>query len=178
MSEISPTWTDERVERLKQLWSEGHSASEVAKTLGGITRNAVIGKVHRLKLSGRARPVGPPKEKKSRILAGSRRRSSPTRTFAKNRKKLTQRPASEISPATEALIASDIPAPVGPGVTLMMLNPKMCKWPIGEPEDFGFHFCAHTVRDGYPYCTHHALIAYQPNKPRNRNPGTIRGFYR
>ncbi len=117
------TWTDERVSLLRQLWGNGKSASEIAQILGDeITRNAVIGKAHRLGLSGRPSPI---------------------------RKK----------PAAEAEVAS--------GATILSLTDRMCKWPIGDPREPGFHFCGRPSVAGLPYCQEHAALAYQsPNAKR------------
>ena len=118
-------WTDERVEQLKKLWSEGLSASQIAKQLGGVTRNAVIGKVHRLGLSGRATPSRPAR----RTVKPSRPRTTTASTAP------TPRPAARPSPSASP--APQAPAPVEPAVlpsgefaTVLTLRDSMCKWPI------------------------------------------------
>ena len=155
-------WTDERVEELKKLWSEGLSASQIAKQLGGVTRNAVIGKVHRLGLSGRATPSRPAR----RTVKPSRPRTTATTTAPAARP--AARPAPSASPAAPA------PAPVEPAVlpsgefaTVLTLRDSMCKWPIGDPADPKFAFCGRKATSG-PYCAEHAKVAFQPAKKREK----------
>lgn len=152
-------WTDERVEDLKKLWQDGLSASQIAKQLGGVTRNAVIGKVHRLSLSGRATPSKParpvfraPRAPRALAPAAPRRIAEPV-------------VAEEVS--------EPVPAPVrylseAPGsATILTLGAHMCKWPIGDPGNDGFTFCGRRQDDG-PYCLEHARVAYQPSSTKKR----------
>lgn len=150
-------WTDERVTTLKKLWLEGLSASQIAKQLGGVTRNAVIGKVHRLGLSGRAAP------------------SQPTRTTFK-----APRPARPVSaPAPRRVeAASHAPQPQpraivydeSPGsATVLTLGAHMCKWPIGDPSADSFTFCGRRNDGDGPYCVQHASVAYQPQQARKKS---------
>lgn len=151
-------WTDERVELLKKLWQDGLSASQIAKQLGGVTRNAVIGKVHRLGLSGRAAP------------------SKPARTTFK-----APRPARPAAAATPRRIAEPLsalhpqqPQPAryveeAPGAaTVLTLGAHMCKWPIGDPSLDSFTFCGRRSGDG-PYCQEHSQVAYQPAQAKKRS---------
>ena len=150
-------WTDERVASLKKIWLEGHSASQIAKQLGGVTRNAVIGKVHRLGLSGRATP------------------SQPQRPALRITKPV--RPAAPAAPArrVEAAVAPTISAPQmvverreTPGsATVLTLGACICKWPIGDPASTEFTFCGRRASQG-PYCGEHAQVAYQP-APKKAN---------
>jgi len=148
--EAAMGWTDERVSTLKKLWLEGLSASQIAKQLGGVTRNAVIGKVHRLGLSGRAAP------------------SQPTRPAFKPQR--VARPAiSAPQPIRRAVaVAPQPPEPVvrrveEPGsATVLTLGAHMCKWPIGDPSTEGFSFCGRRTGEDGPYCNEHARVAYQP----------------
>jgi GcrA cell cycle regulator len=147
------SWTDERVETLKKLWLEGLSASQIAKQLGGVTRNAVIGKVHRLGLSGRATPSQPQR--------AAFRAPRPPRPV----------PPPAIPRRVEAAPAAAAPPPVpmlpeAPGTaTVLTLGAHMCKWPIGDPSSDDFTFCGRRVGDG-PYCDDHARVAYQPQQKR------------
>ena len=145
-------WTEERVEILKKLWLDGLSASQIAKQLGGVTRNAVIGKVHRLGLSGRAAP------------------SQPTRPAFKAPR--PARPAAPVAhaPAPRRLVAEPVaqpmPRPIAyveePGsATVLTLGAHMCKWPIGDPSTDGFTFCGRRNGGDGPYCVEHARVAYQ-----------------
>jgi GcrA cell cycle regulator len=148
-------WTDERVEMLKKLWLDGLSASQIAKQLGGVTRNAVIGKVHRLGLSGRATP------------------SQPQRPAFKAPR--TTRPAIAAPPRREPA-APTVPVavfyPEEPGsATVLTLGAHMCKWPIGDPSTDGFTFCGRRSNDG-PYCVEHARVAYQPQQKKGRSPAS------
>lgn len=154
-------WTDERVEELKKLWSEGLSASQIAKQLGGVTRNAVIGKVHRLGLSGRATPSRPAR----RPAKPSRPRTTATLTEPVR----AARPA----PSAPATIPS---APVEPAVlpsgefaTVLTLKDSMCKWPIGDPAQASFRFCGRKTGASNAYCDAHANMAYQPSQKRRRS---------
>ena len=142
-------WTDERVSLLKKLWLDGLSASQIAKQLGGVTRNAVIGKVHRLGLSGRAAP------------------SQPARPVFKAPR--PARPAVQVQPVTRRPAAVEAPMPVVyraeevGSATVLTLGAHMCKWPIGDPSRDGFSFCGRrTGGDDGPYCGEHAALAYQP----------------
>src|SRR5579884_3935164 len=145
-------WTDERVELLKKLWQDGLSASQIAKQLGGVTRNAVIGKVHRLGLSGRAAP------------------SKPARTVFK-----APRPARPVVPSAPRRIAEPHPAPApmrvideAPGMaTVLTLGAHMCKWPIGDPALDNFTFCGRRTDEG-PYCHEHSQVAYQPAQAKKK----------
>jgi GcrA cell cycle regulator len=153
-------WTDERVELLKKLWQDGLSASQIAKQLGGVTRNAVIGKVHRLGLSGRAAPSKParPVFKAPRPARQAAAPAAPRR----------------IAPPPLAAAAPPPQPPVryveeAPGAaTVLTLGAHMCKWPIGDPSSDDFTFCGRRASEG-PYCVEHARIAYQPAQAKKRS---------
>ena len=147
-------WTEERVAVLKKLWLEGLSASQIAKQLGGITRNAVIGKVHRLGLSGRAAP------------------SQPSRPVFKAPR--PPRPAPTAPLAPRRIVATGPSEPVMPtyneepgSATVLTLGNHMCKWPIGDPSSDNFTFCGRRIGEG-PYCVEHARQAYQPQQKGRR----------
>ncbi len=148
-------WTDERVATLKKLWLEGLSASQIAKQLGGVTRNAVIGKVHRLGLSGRAAP------------------SQPSRSTFKAPR--PPRPVSAPSPRRlEAHAPQPLPRPIvfdeAPGTaTVLTLGAHMCKWPIGDPSADSFTFCGRRNEGDGPYCPQHAQVAYQPAQSKKKS---------
>lgn len=164
-------WTDDRVEVLKKLWAEGLSASQIAKQLGGVTRNAVIGKVHRLGLAGRAapsRPVArialPPRIKpvaapRPTVVAGTDHAAAAARAAA---------PAA----APQQPVA---PRPAAPRerntnvIGVLELTSHTCRWPIGDPDDPDFGFCGMKTEAGLPYCAEHAAIAYQ--QQQDRRPG-------
>jgi GcrA cell cycle regulator len=157
--EASLSWTDERVAALKKLWLDGLSASQIAKQLGGVTRNAVIGKVHRLGLSGRAAPSQP-----QRPVFKAPRPARPA---------VTAQPAQRrVEPATPVPAAP--PAPTyfraeEPGsATVLTLGAHMCKWPIGDPASDGFSFCGRRTGEDGPYCIEHARVAYQPQQKKTR----------
>lgn len=154
-------WTDERVSLLRKLWTEGLSASQIAKQLGGVTRNAVIGKVHRLGLAGRATPSRPAK----RPVRVARPRPAANPSAPRLRNPLAIGGAtvpSVIIPHLEPLPLDD-----GTNVTVLTLTDRMCKFPIGDPTDTDFAFCGRDVCSG-PYCTDHARLAYQPSQSRRR----------
>ena len=154
-------WTDERVETLKKLWLDGLSASQIAKQLGGVTRNAVIGKVHRLGLSGRATPSQP-----QRTAFKAPRAPRPAIAAA-------PAPRRAIEPALPAHLPAPALAPEEPGTaTVLTLGAHMCKWPIGDPASDGFTFCGRrSEREGGPYCSEHARVAYQPQQKKAGRSG-------
>ena len=151
-------WTEDRVGALKKLWLEGQSASQIAKQLGGgVTRNAVIGKVHRLGLSGRAAPSQPARA----TFRPSRPRPAAPPTQAPSAPRRIE--AVQARPA-----AAQVPAPMPdlPGTaTVMTLGAHMCKWPIGDPSSNEFSFCGRRSSEGV-YCVEHARVAYQPQVKR------------
>jgi len=175
------TWTDERVELLKKLWCEGHSASQIAKELGGVTRNAVIGKATRLKLV-RHTNLGFRRSTKSRTPRRARAKKPPAITpqavSVPNRDSLGScGPASKtVSIAAVAARPPDAPPlddapfhlppdPADPPepvkrLSVLELDETTCKWPIGDPGLPGFHFCGRRSGEGVPYCEHHCRIAY------------------
>jgi GcrA cell cycle regulator len=142
-------WTDERVETLKRLWRDGLSAAQVAKALGGVTRNAVIGKVHRLGLSG------------SRSAANRRPRSAKVRPA-----RLPRGRTIAASPAEAETARFEEPA--GLARRLEDLCIRACKWPIGDPKAEDFAFCGRDAEDG-PYCVVHRRRAYTPGGVRPRH---------
>jgi GcrA cell cycle regulator len=150
-------WTDERVELLKKLWQDGLSASQIAKQLGGVTRNAVIGKVHRLGLSGRAAPSKParPQFKSPRPVRVSTAAPSAPRRIAE--------PAS-LPAAPPTRYVDEAPGTA----TVLTLGAHMCKWPIGDPALESFTFCGRRTDEG-PYCHEHAQVAYQPAQAKKRS---------
>ncbi len=153
-------WTDERVELLKKLWQDGLSASQIAKQLGGVTRNAVIGKVHRLGLSGRATPSKP-----ARTTFKAPRPARPVAAPSAPRR---------IAEPLSALSPQQPPTPVryvdeAPGTaTVLTLGAHMCKWPIGDPSLDTFTFCGRRSGEG-PYCHEHSQVAYQPAQSKKRS---------
>jgi GcrA cell cycle regulator len=160
------TWTDERVETLKKLWGDGLSASQIAGELGGITRNAVIGKVHRLGLSGRAKSPSSasPRPRKPRPQHMMR----VSRPAVRGNTALAQAFDYEVEAEPE-LIENVIP--LGQRRTLLELNEDTCRWPIGDPGTTEFYFCGGQSITTGPYCGYHSRIAYQPaNLRRDRRP--------
>ncbi|MDG1825611.1 MAG: GcrA family cell cycle regulator [Henriciella sp.] len=159
-------WTEDRVEVLKKLWAEGHSASQIAKELGGVTRNAVIGKVHRLGLSGRATPSRP--VKRPPRLARPKPRVQPDGSVVAP--KVSPSIAAPLKSAEKtAMLATLPPKPLADGeaATILTLRDSMCKWPIGDPADPKFAFCGRKSATG-PYCAEHAKVAFQPAKKREK----------
>lgn len=163
-------WTDDRVELLKTLWAEGLSASQIANRLGGVTRNAVIGKVHRLGLSGRTTTS---RAKTPR----ARRRPSHTQTRA-SRPQLRTQGSAALKPSYETDAEEDLNVapspilelviPVEERASILTLTETRCRWPIGDPGDEEFHFCGRDCDVSASYCEHHAQIAYQPVQSRRR----------
>ncbi|NRP74663.1 hypothetical protein ILFOPFJJ_05585 [Ensifer psoraleae] len=160
------TWTEARVERLKSLWAEGLSASQIAGELGGVTRNAVIGKVHRLGLSGRAKGSAKPVRQKSRAnnQAPAHPRSQAVRARIIGNTVLAL-PADEIE-AEPLRLGSTVELtevfPINGRLTLMELGETTCRWPIGDPRSSDFRFCGARITPGATYCSAHSCLAYQP----------------
>lgn len=159
------SWTDERVELLKKLWSEGLSASQIAGRIGSVTRNAVIGKVHRLGLSGRA-TTSRMKTHRARPRVASQKRMV-TRT---NRYPTAGNPAvrSLFAPDAEPYVPAfeELVIPLHERKTIQTLTESHCRWPIGDPQHADFHFCGKGKVPGLPYCEFHARRAFQPPQPR------------
>jgi GcrA cell cycle regulator len=173
-------WTEDRVEILKKLWTEGLSASQIAKQLGGVTRNAVIGKVHRLGLAGRAAPSRPVKRISVPI---ARPRPAPLSDQVVAAAKAAR--LAEIARAESAAQAARAPMPAfnpvkpkprptrdGEIIGVLQLGAHMCKWPIGDPGDVDFGFCGSHCEGSAVYCEEHAAIAFQP--AILRRPGMTR----
>lgn len=136
-------WTEERVEVLSKLWAEGLSASQIARTLGDVTRNAVIGKVHRLGLSGRATPA---RQERPRI--STRRKPMPKPVII------------------EPEVIEEEKLDDGNYATVLTIKERMCKWPIGHPGTESFHFCGRGASQSSPYCDAHTRVAYQASTSR------------
>ncbi len=223
------SWTDERIETLKRLWEQGLTASQIADDLGNVTRNAVIGKAHRLGLKARPSPVKAGEEA-SPAPAPRAAAPRPTPRAAEPRASETRAPqpraaepakpaapraapppaAPAPAPAAAAPDAPAAPAPtkpdaprmvsIGPGgfirqgpgdqqapippapprrrvpakpsaeiadkTSLLDLNDRICRWPMGHPGEADFHFCGQPVNPGYPYCVDHCGRAFQAQLPR------------
>jgi len=183
-------WTEERVELLKKLWLEGLSASQIAGVLGeGVTRNAVIGKVHRLKLSGRAKPassaaprVRPAPRPAARRIASPSASPRPSSSFGASMKarpmsggggaiqgatalKISEEYEVEIEVAPQS---AELFIPVEQRLTLLQLNEHTCKWPIGDPLTPEFYFCGQHSDEGKPYCDFHSRRAYHQLDKKRR----------
>ncbi|MFN3457547.1 MAG: GcrA family cell cycle regulator [Novosphingobium sp.] len=218
------SWTDERIEKLTKMWEGGSTASQIAEELGGVSRNAVIGKAHRLGLKARPSPVKA-NEKPDAAAAAPAPKAPKPAAPPPEPKVAAPRPApapvapapapraAAPAPAPEAKVASDAPAPapqprivsVGPGgflrqgpgdqqapippapprrlvparpspeiadkTSLLDLNDRICRWPMGHPGEPDFHFCGDKVNPGFPYCVEHCGRAYQAQLPRgHRRP--------
>jgi GcrA cell cycle regulator len=153
-------WTEERVETLKALWLDGLSASQIAKQLGGVTRNAVIGKVHRLGLSGRATPSQPSQVFKPPRPARPISAAPPSPRRAA--------PPILVEPRRPAEAELPVPMEERGGATVLTLGRHMCKWPIGDPSSNEFTFCGRRSADERPYCVEHAKLAYQPQQSKKK----------
>ena len=165
------SWTDERVELLRLHWLEGKSASQIANLLGhGLTRNAVIGKVHRLGLAGRAKSPGSggahprqsaPRHAERRVSAP--RAAAPRMVQGATALAIAPQSLTEAEPeAYESVVL-----PMSLRVTIVELREAMCRWPLGDPASTEFRYCGSPSSSG-PYCAHHAGLAYQPAQDRRR----------
>ena len=176
-SEVKLPWTEDRVEILKKLWAEGLSASQIATKLGmGVTRNAVIGKVHRLNLAGRQtapRTQAPrtggarkPTREGGAPHRGPSTPSMPTAGSAALKSYAQPQHNPRLAPLPEPKPLRLVDLPKDGRITILHLSDKTCKWPIGDPNHEDFCFCGHGPRDGSPYCEYHARMAYQPAQER------------
>ena len=138
------SWTEEKVLKLKQLWSKGHTASQIAEELGDTTRNAVIGKAHRLNLEARA-PSKQSAQSSTSANRPARRGSAPTSRKAKFQSILLDKNFEPENPKS-----------------LEELTDQTCKWPIGHPNEEKFYFCGRKPEGEFPYCKLHVLYAFQP----------------
>ena len=139
------SWTEEKVAKLKELWGKGNTASQIAEIIGGISRNAVIGKAHRLNLSAKIK----------------------TRTATSNHnfensldEKITKSKRVRRSKFKSLIIEKDF-EPENPK-QLEELDENSCKWPIGHPDEKSFYFCGRSSLKDFSYCKLHLLYAYQP----------------
>lgn len=203
------SWTEERIERLKKMWHDGATASQIADELGGVSRNAVIGKAHRLGLEQRPSPVKPGEEKEVKRAsptaaaavkpakadapkaATAATESSTTTQPTAPAQRLTpqelqyrsigpggfirQGPGEQQAPIPPAPPRRLVPAKPSPEVadktSLLELNDRICKWPIGHPGEPDFYFCGQPANPGFPYCVEHCGVAYQAQLPRrDRRP--------
>jgi GcrA cell cycle regulator len=202
------SWTEERIERLKTMWADGATASQIADELGGVSRNAVIGKAHRLGLEQRPSPVKPGDDDKAKKPVQAAAPAAPPPPRPEPRAEPVRqaspvpltaaaaaaRPANEVQyrsigpggfirqgpgdqqpPIPPAPPRRLIPAKPSPEVadktSLLDLNERVCKWPIGHPGEPDFHFCGQAANPGFPYCVQHCGVAYQAQLPRrDRRP--------
>ncbi|THD45774.1 MAG: GcrA cell cycle regulator [Bradyrhizobium sp.] len=167
------SWTDERVELLRQLWLDGRSASQISAQLGhGVTRNAVIGKVHRLGLAGRAKapaastPRATPQRSAPRSNGGGGGGGG-VRTVVRgaNALAMVTEPALDTRPVFRE---EDVVVPMSLRVTIVELKEAMCRWPLGDPTTAEFRYCGSPSGGAGPYCVHHGKLAYQPLQDRRR----------
>ncbi len=222
------SWTDERIDTLKTMWEAGQTASQIAEALGGVSRNAVIGKAHRLGLQSRPSPVkpnepaaapapvvaepapivaapepapvvaappAPPRpvpapepepvvaadedddEDEEEVVAAPApvREPQPILRSVGPGGFVRQSPGEQQPPSTPAPPRRLVPAKPSPEIagktTLLDLNDRICKWPLGHPGEPDFHFCGDKVNPGFPYCVAHCGHAYQAQLPRrDRRP--------
>ena len=139
------SWTEEKVSKLKELWGKGNTASQIAEIIGGISRNAVIGKAHRLNLSAKI---------KTRTAASSQNFESATN------EKNAQSKRGRKSKFKSLIIEKDF-EPENPK-QLEELDENSCKWPMGHPDEKTFYFCGRSSLKDFSYCKLHLLYAYQP----------------
>ena len=165
------TWTEQKIQMLKDMWGH-HSASEIAEHIGGLTRNAVIGKAHRLKLSVQKSADTPG--------TGLQRATGGMGAIKSSRKRVMLRPLPVVpAPATTMRViptAKDIfrsldgigGAVRSEGIAVTKAGDRHCRWPVGDPRSPDFRFCGCTAHEGLPYCVDHARVAYQNVSKRTR----------
>ena len=220
------SWTDERIAKLTKMWEGGSTASQIAEDLGGVSRNAVIGKAHRLGLKARPSPVKPNEKSEPPALKPTPAAAKPVRAPKAPPPPPAPRPsvsnvtfssdpaAPTVAGPTPTYATPSVPVPppsgqrvvsVGPGgflrqgpgdqqapippapprrlvpakpsaemstkTSLLELNERICRWPMGHPGEADFHFCGVKVNPGFPYCVEHCGRAYQAQLPRgHRRP--------
>jgi len=174
------SWTDEIVEQLKQHWGEGKSASQIAGLLGhGFSRNAVIGKVHRLGLAGRAKSPSQAasRPRQPRTLLGGPRLGAarPSAVVPRARGATALAIAPQALADTETQPFESVVVPMSLRVTIVELKESMCRWPLGDPASPDFRYCGSPANSG-PYCPHHGALAYQPAQERRRERDRRAGF--
>jgi len=210
------SWTEERIATLTKMWEGGATASEIATELGGVSRNAVIGKAHRLGLKARPSPVKANEKKKAAKKKEAAAKPAATKPKPKppapKKAKEPEAPkpaepkSEEASPANASQPMPDkredlpkivsygpggflrqgpgdqqapippapprrlVPAKPDPSIadktSLLDLNDRVCRWPMGHPGEPDFHFCGEKVNPGFPYCVEHCGRAYQAQLPR------------
>ena len=146
------SWTHEREKKLRELWGKGRTASQIANMLGNTTRNAVIGKAHRLKLAARAY------SKNSQAKSGER----------KNQNQITKPEKLSRKARFKSLLLDKNFEPENPK-TLEELNDTICRWPIGHPDEKDFYFCGRSSVKGFSYCRLHVLYAFQPKNAKEED---------
>ena len=158
-------WTDEKVNILKDLWGKGKTASQIAEIIGGISRNAVIGKVHRLGLEPRAKP------QRKNIAVGQLEGGILSVSYSGNLAfKETSIEDIEYTKNHDMLHSNIHSLDQGSdqfAVTILNLTENQCKWPQGDPGTEDFHFCGHQPLSGMPYCEHHSKKAYKKFKVKS-----------
>lgn len=163
------SWTDERIEMLRKLWADGLSASQIATSLGGVTRNAVIGKIHRLGLSGRVK--APQRASRPRAASGAApaANTAPVKAVSAPRVMAAGALAVKVVEEPEAAPAPQPAAEVVPitgGVGLMDLKVSSCRWPLGDPSDDDFRYCGARCSAGDTYCRAHAEQAFPSRRTK------------
>ena len=146
------SWNEEKVEKLKELWGKGSTASQIAEIIGGISRNAVIGKAHRLNLSSKIKT----------------RNASSSQNFDNNSEENSSKQRRGRKSKFQSLIIEKDFEPENPK-KLEELDESSCKWPVGHPEEQSFYFCGRSSLKDFSYCKLHLLYAYQP-KGRKEEP--------
>ena len=175
------SWTDEKVELLRQLWLDGRSASQISAALGqGLTRNAVIGKVHRLGLAGRAKTsspaspgsgtprAAPPRRMAPRTASGSSGCGGGSGGHVVHGNTVMALMHDTVAEAQPSRVKEDVVVPMSLRVTIVELNEAMCRWPLGDPTSGDFRYCGSPAPGAAPYCTYHGKLAYQPVQDRRR----------
>jgi GcrA cell cycle regulator len=146
------SWNEEKVSKLKELWGKGSTASQIAEIIGGISRNAVIGKAHRLNLSSKIKT----------------RNASSSQNFDNSSEENSSKQRRGRKSKFQSLIIEKDFEPENPK-KLEELDESSCKWPVGHPEEKSFYFCGRSSLKDFSYCRLHLLYAYQP-KGRKEEP--------
>lgn len=163
-------WSAEAIERLRALWAEGHSTAEIGRRMG-VTKNAVVGKAHRLNLPARPSPIRreAAADKPAIAVVRAPRAAAPAAS-----PRATLAPAAEPAVAARPAPSRLAPGPMAPPTAVVRAFPRLgaarsCCWPIGEPGTADFRFCTAEATSGKPYCTQHAAVAYVKARDRRED---------
>jgi GcrA cell cycle regulator len=166
--EANMSWDESRIEQLKKLWADGLSASQIAAELGGVTRNAVIGKVHRLGLSGRAKAkTASAVRTRTKTVVVKQQRVQTQTIVTRGNLAMVEMVDAVAQPVVQQQ-RENVVIPMSRRISIMELREGVCRWPLGDPLTAEFAYCGADCAMGKTYCEAHARVAFQPQNERRR----------